>query len=224
MTYSFFVLGTGVFCGVLALICVYILSGLYASRSENMRGYNDKLKIYKLIVFAKLASVINKLPQGVYIGDLHVNNVLVDSDYEIHLIDIDGFSTENGETLSVPLPLPNIRQKYYNKLGEPIISRNSDIYCIYRMFIDWIGSGFNLLEGKYRKNYLSYLHKIEGGELLTHQLRRLYHRTENIVSSEDFLQIDVTRIFADNYPAQILMNKENTNANLQISLWERKTP
>ena len=177
----------------------------------------------KLNVFVKLASAINKLPEGVYVGDLHAKNVLVDADYEVYLIDIDGFSTENGETFSVPQPLPNVRKKYYNKLGEPIVSRNSDIYCLYSMFIDWIGNGFSLLEGKYRKKYLSYLHHIEGGKLLAHQLKILYNKSDNIISPEAFRQIDVTRIFADEYPEKIKTNKKNTKANLKISLWERRT-
>ena len=76
---------------------------------------------HKVEAFSKLASVINNLPRDIFIGDLHIENVLICSNYDIRLVDIDGFSIEYGEKLTVPTPLPNIIGKYYDYYGNPVI-------------------------------------------------------------------------------------------------------
>ena len=57
----------------------------------------------KLSCFAQLAHVIAQLPGNIYIGDLHMKNVIVDKAGKIHVIDLDGFSVEEANLLSCPM-------------------------------------------------------------------------------------------------------------------------
>lgn len=99
-----------------------------------------KAQLFSLI---SLANVIRKLPEKVYIGDLHGANVLVEKNGKIHIIDIDGFSIQGCE-ITCPFS-QKVKEKGIEKLnkyqhwnGEFKISRNSDIFCFYMLVLKWI--------------------------------------------------------------------------------------
>ena len=81
----------------------------------------------KLDVLIELARVINTMPRGIYIGDLHSNNVVIDEKGSVHIIDVDGFSIKKGYQMSCPAEhwLTDMawvqNRKYWHK-GEFIIS------------------------------------------------------------------------------------------------------
>lgn len=148
----------------------------------------------KLYVFTQLAKVIEWLPSGIHIGDLHANNIIVDQHNKIHLIDIDGFSIDGGEQLSVPTPLPYVVGKYCNREGHPIISKNSDIYCVFQLFLRYILQGFDIMDSEYMGKYISFLKYIEGCELLIKELELLYCLDDNVLDVETFVNLSVDKI------------------------------
>ncbi len=112
---------------------------------------------FKISAFKQLACLICSMPEDIFIGDLHGENVLIDSNYKIHLIDIDGFSLKDGHCLTVPQSAPNIVGKYIDDEGNRIISRNSDIYCFYNLFLNWIADSPFAMSDFYRVRYIQYL-------------------------------------------------------------------
>lgn len=134
------------------------------------RHISDKLKFS---VFEQLAHLICKMPEDVFMGDLHGGNVLVDSDCKIHLIDIDGFSLKDGYQMTVP-HLPDVDRKYKRADGTDIISRESDIYCFYRLFLYWISDSPLALEEYHRGQYLQYLLENGAAQELVSDIERLF--------------------------------------------------
>ena len=177
----------------------------------------------KVEVFRKLARVVSILPNCIYIGDLHMRNVIVSSNFEIHLIDIDGFSVEDGELLTVPTPLPHISGKYYNNAEVPIISKNSDIFCVYHMYMQWIGQGIDILESDYREQYFSFLSDNNQCDLLLENLKVLYTCRENIITPKVFESPPIDHISWENFLKKFLIQEQNENAIHVIeSFWREK--
>lgn len=118
-----------------------------------------------LSVFDQLASVINRLPANIHIGDLHSQNVIVSNNGNAHVIDVDGFSADNGFTMTCPLCFNNIisnqlpQNKYFNDDKSVKIGINTDIYCLIEIFFTWMFDGINPLhfsESKW-KLFIEYL-------------------------------------------------------------------
>lgn len=69
----------------------------------------------KIEWFNQLAGIIISLPEGVFVGDLHAQNVMVRNDNNIVLVDIDGFSLENQHSLTGPAQyIEGLPSKYYD--------------------------------------------------------------------------------------------------------------
>lgn len=99
--------------------------------------------------FNQVASVINRLPTNVHIGDLHQRNIIVSYDGKISLIDIDGFSVDNGYFLTCPMSCDRFnfetipKHKYFRDDNTVRIGKNTDIYCLLEMFFTWILDGLS---------------------------------------------------------------------------------
>lgn len=135
----------------------------------------------KFSVFKQLSQLICELPGDVFIGDLHGENVLVDSEFKIHLIDIDGFSIGKEHQLTAP-NLPNICGKYRRKDGTQIISRDSDIYCFYYLFLTWISGSPLVMSEYYHERYVQFLEGSDLPQEILFDVSRLYlsgHNTLN---------------------------------------------
>lgn len=92
--------------------------------------------------FNHLTDVILSLPDGVFIGDLHPQNVLVGEDGRIVLIDTDGFSLDSVNSLTCPAAyMDALPEKYFDDHGSLRISRDTDILCLFRMFFGFLFEG-----------------------------------------------------------------------------------
>lgn len=92
--------------------------------------------------FNQLTDAILSLPNGVYIGDLHPQNVLIREDNTIVLIDIDGFSVDTGHQMTCPATfLEHLPAKYYDDRGQLRISRDTDILCLFLIFFLYLFDG-----------------------------------------------------------------------------------
>ena len=140
----------------------------------------------KLGVFKQLADVINRLPQGVYIGDLHAGNVMVDAARKAYVIDTDGFSFRDGAMIPIALPLPEIPGKYRTPEGEPIVSRNSDIFCLLHIFLSFLSNGTDVLLCGYGEEYLRYLRGTTVPKALADALEAALSPSENAIPADAF--------------------------------------
>ena len=118
----------------------------YLMEYHNMESlayyFNGKKHSLVLMAFRHLAALINKLPRGIYIGDLHAGNVLV-NEYGIRVIDIDGFSLKNGYKLCCPLKSYSehnifLHKKYRDRAGNFCVSKDSDIACVLWLFLSYL--------------------------------------------------------------------------------------
>lgn len=92
--------------------------------------------------FNQLADIILSLPDGVFVGDLHSQNVLVRKDGTIALIDVDGFSLASNNLLTCPaMFIEDLPSKYYDAYGCLKISRETDVLCLFRMFFRYLFEG-----------------------------------------------------------------------------------
>lgn len=170
-----------------------------------------KAQLFSLI---SLANVIRKLPERVYIGDLHGANVLVEKNGKIHIIDIDGFSIQGCE-ISCPFS-QKVKEKGIEKLkkyqhwnGKFKISRNSDIFCFYMLVLKWISKvdvfQFEKIEIYL---YLQYLEQMEFPIGIINSIYNLYSNKRNSIEIDDFYQIDLEKLEQYRYVA-FVNSKEN---------------
>ena len=135
-----------------------------------------------------LAKCINALPDGVFIGDLHGDNVLSEPDGAIHIVDCDSFSLKGGYPIASPArafleqPCLSGCGKYFEN-GQMRISRETDILCYFVIFLQWLSGEEDLL--KYTEaDWFGYLEKLdETGfpqEWMT-MIRRLFAPEPNIL-------------------------------------------
>ena len=149
-----------------------------------------------LMAFKKLSMVINNLPRYVYIGDLHAKNVLV-SDDRIRLIDIDGFSLKYGHKISCPLD--NFlnhsifcNEKYCDRRGNFLISRNSDICCVLWLFLSYLmkTEPFNYTESELRR-YIGFLMRFGLPEDLYRMFNRMISSKKNYLVPDAFEKVPI---------------------------------
>ncbi len=99
--------------------------------------------------FNELAGLISRLPSFIHIGDLHTHNVMIGENGRISLIDIDGFTVDGGYELTCPMHYEeslarNIyTEKYFYQDAKTRIGRNSDIYCLFVLFFNFLMNGYN---------------------------------------------------------------------------------
>lgn len=116
--------------------------------SERIRSRHES-KFLVMRWFDQIGSLINRLPNGIYIGDLHGGNIIIDRTSHVRLIDIDGFSVERENIMTCPMHyndflLRNLPyEKYYNPDGSTKIGKNSDIYCWFSLIFDYLLDGLN---------------------------------------------------------------------------------
>lgn len=104
--------------------------------------YSHKQKINW---FNQLAEVILSLPDGVFIGDLHSQNVMIRDDGTIALIDVDGFSLASNNLLTCPaMYIEDLPPKYYDAYGCLKVSRETDILCLFRIFFRYLFGGHDI--------------------------------------------------------------------------------
>ena len=154
-----------------------------------------------LKVFIALATVINHLPRRVFIGDLHAQNVLVEPDGEIHIIDLDGFSVFPKYELTCPMAFFLDHElcsakKYRHRNGMLKVSRNTDIFSFFVLFLQWImGTGifFSYTAGEMYR-YFAYLEKHGFPADVLDMIYQLFRPGRNRLLPEYFRQIDLSRL------------------------------
>lgn len=148
-----------------------------------------------LFVFDQVASVICKLPSNIHLGDLHAKNIIVSKEERVFLIDIDGFSVDNGYHLTCPLDYnstsfnSSTQCKYFSNNRTIRISKNTDIYCLVEMFLIWLLKGINPL--RFSKNkfslFLEYLHLKGVPSQVTDMIGRISSSGENYLIQSPFI-------------------------------------
>lgn len=157
-----------------------------------------------LMAFRQLASLINKLPRDVYIGDLHAGNVLVNKN-EIRIIDIDGFSLKHGHKISCPLESYSnhsifFHKKYCDRTGNFSISRDSDIACVLWLFLHYLmgTNPFNYAEAEL-KRYMYFLKDFGLPKDLYEMMMRMMSSKHNYLIPETFTEIPIEMLSQCSY-------------------------
>lgn len=155
-----------------------------------------------LAAFESLAKVINKLPRRVRIGDLHGKNVLVEETGDIHIIDIDGFSICPQYIMTSPISglhdyvmIQGLR-KYWNHKNELKISKDSDVFCFFLLFLRWImqSSSLEMYSPDEVFRYFAYLERVGfPGEILD-MIYQLFAEGENVLSPELLQSVDLSQL------------------------------
>ena len=148
--------------------------------------YHHKAKIE---LFNQLADIIISLPDDVFIGDLHSQNVLVDNVGSVMLVDVDGFSIASINSLTCPaMYVEDLPQKYYDTCGNIKISRETDIFCLFRMFFRYLFNGRDIAYFPLNwKIYLpKYLKKRGIHSLFVAAVSTLFSNEKNIIKSGIF--------------------------------------
>ncbi len=122
-----------------------------------------------LLLFDKLSSIIQRLPNDVHLGDLHAKNIIVTNNDDVFLIDIDGFSVDSGYHLTCPLDYDinyfdnSLKSKYFNDDFTVKIGRNTDIYCLLKIFLTWLLNDINPIRFSIRRRLLFFEYLLKKG-------------------------------------------------------------
>ncbi|SCJ30468.1 Uncharacterized protein with protein kinase and helix-hairpin-helix DNA-binding domains [uncultured Eubacterium sp.] len=147
-------------------------------------------------VFVQLAMVLNKLPKDIFIGDLHGRNVIVDTNFKIHVIDIDGFSTSSNQ-MSCPLnnlTRLNYLKKYYLQ-DKLIISKDTDIACYMVLLLNWLAQTSILQYSSIEIfRYLNFLEKQQIPQGIIKMMKRIFDEEHNFIDINAIKQINVKNI------------------------------
>ena len=151
----------------------------------------------KLFCFVQLAKVITRLPDNIFIGDLHMKNVIVGDDGGIHLIDIDGYSVRGLNLISCPaFPLIKMderlhREKYFSD-GVLSVSRETDILCFYDAFLYFLMGNiyFSMYSQKCFSDYLLYLEHVLFPKAIIEDIKVLFTEEPNRISVAAFDEIE----------------------------------
>ena len=136
-----------------------------------------------------LSEIILSLPNGVFIGDLHSQNVIVQGNGSVALIDIDGFSLTAGHLLASPAAfMEDLPQKYFDSSGTLIISRETDILCLFRLFFRYLFKEYDIavFSAEWKKLLLEYLRKRGATSDFVDAVSCLFSDGENFLSSKIF--------------------------------------
>lgn len=143
----------------------------------------------KINWFNQLAEIILSLPNGVFIGDLHAQNVIVQDNGSVTLIDVDGFSLASGHLLTSPaMFMQDLPSKYYSSNGTIRIDRDTDILCLFRIFFRYLFEGHDVayfpLEWKHR--LMDYLEKRGVESNFISAVSHLFSQERNTIHKELF--------------------------------------
>lgn len=176
----------------------------YYDMKSLMHYLTDKNHTVVLMAFQHLASLINKLPRDVYIGDLHARNVLVNEN-EIRIIDIDGFSLKHGYKISCPLESCSnhsifFHKKYRDRVGNFSISRDSDIACVLWLLLNYLMgvNPFNYAEAEL-KRYMDFLKELGLPRDLYEMMMRMMSPKHNYLIPEAFTAIPIEMLSQCSY-------------------------
>lgn len=139
--------------------------------------------------FNQLVDIILSLPEGVFVGDLHLQNVFVRDDGTVALIDVDGFSLASGNLLTCPaMYIEDLPAKYYNPNGCLNVSRETDILCLFRMFFRYLFDGQDIAHfpADWKACLPEYLKKRGTDSNLVAAVAALFSDDENIIQPEIF--------------------------------------
>ncbi len=169
----------------------------------------DETKLFALI---ELVKVIEKLPSHIFIGDLHGRNVIVEPKGNIHIIDIDGFSVYFNK-ISCPIssmyPYDFLDCKKYRCKNKKIkISKDSDIFCFFVLFLQWlmdVENPFQYTQEEINK-YLNYLNRVKFPKDIICMVRKLFTNESNYLNADAFYQIDLNEIKRYRYKTFALEN------------------
>lgn len=160
-----------------------------------------------LAAFESLAKVINKLPRNIRIGDLHGKNVIVENNGDIHIIDIDGFSLCPQYAMTCPISslydyvmIQGIR-KYWVIGGELRISKDTDVFCFFLLFLRWImqSSSLEVYSPKEVYRYFTYLKYVGFPNEILDMIYRLLDERQNILIPKQLKKIDLSELEAYQY-------------------------
>jgi hypothetical protein len=147
----------------------------------------------KISCFSQLARVLSQLPENIYIGDLHMKNVIVDTTGKIHLIDLDGFSVQQAHLLSCPLARiiqqdSRFQRTKYQKNGTVIVSRDTDILCFFDAFLYLLLGRiyFTMYSSKCFLDYLNYLEQTSFPKALIEDIQTLFTDAPNRLTVSAF--------------------------------------
>lgn len=148
----------------------------------------------KIDWFCQIADIINRLPSSIFIGDLHSNNVMVDTQNCIHLIDLDGFSVDGGYMLTCPLWYDNsfaqnvFVQKYFDVYCQTKVNRNTDIFCLVSMFFQFVFDGFNpfLFPHSWMECFFEFLKSAGISETTVSMIQQVTKEEDNFIDGRYF--------------------------------------
>ena len=153
-------------------------------------------------VFNALAEAIIGLPKGIYIGDLHSHNIIIDSALKVTIIDLDGFSLQKKWLQSCPLQnIQGLPSKYYSRDGGILVSKDTDILCLFRLYFLCSFCGHDLLRfpiEQISKTLPAYYSSIGANNRFVDAVSKLFTESPNIVYSDMFSAIPGAFLI-DNY-------------------------
>lgn len=191
-------------------VCGYLMQYCEGNTLYNIMQNSSESEtvIYYL---KKLSETIVRLPKNVFIGDLHLGNVIVNEE-NLYLIDIDGFSLKNGEKISCPLAAYNEHpllssSKYHNKDGSFKISKDSDIACVIWIFVGWLmkTNPFNYTSIEIH-NYLSFLEYKGLSKSLIKMIKRTVGNRHNYLVPSIFNSINTEDMNVFSYYEYVKLN------------------
>ena len=157
------------------------ISGMDLGAALTDSRYSHRQKINW---FNQLAEIILSLPDDVFVGDLHSQNVIIRDDGIVVLIDVDGFSLETGHLLTCPAVfMEDLPQKYFDSSGALIISRETDILCLFRMFFRYLFEEYDIavFPVEWKKRLPEYLLKRGAKPDIITAVSRLFSKDYNIL-------------------------------------------
>lgn len=144
-------------------------------------------------VFEDIAKSIIQLPRGIHIGDLHPHNIIVTAEGFPVFIDLDGFSVKEGWMLSCPLhDMNDLPDKYYDRRGGVIVSIDTDILCLFKLYFLYYFGCNNVL--RYPISLISdrlpkYFSSIGADKRFVNSISRLFTNAPNIILPKMFAEI-----------------------------------
>lgn len=143
----------------------------------------------KIDWFRQLTDAILSLPEGICIGDLHPQNVLIRDDGTVILIDIDGFSVDTGHQMTCPATfLEHLPAKYYDDRKQFRISRDTDILCVFLIFFQYLFDGRDIFSfpEAWTEQLSVYIEKRTGDSNLASSVAVLFSNRPNFLNREMF--------------------------------------
>lgn len=169
------------FCGQTVGYEMPYISGVDLGTALSDPRYSHEQKVGW---FNQLADIILSLPDGVFVGDLHSQNVLVRDNGTIALIDVDGFSLAANNLLTCPaMYIEDLPPKYYDAHGCLKISRETDILCLFRMFFRYLFEGQDIahFSSSWKARLPEYLEKRGIHSDLIATVSNLFSDEENVI-------------------------------------------